>query len=378
MATRKKAEKTGEKALAAALKEIEQKYDKGAIMRLGEDQFTVPDGISTGCLSLDIALGGTGIPRGRVVEIYGPEASGKTTLSLQIVADAQKQGGIAAFIDAEHAIDPVYARRLGVNTDDLLISQPDCGEQALDIAETLVRSSGVDVIVIDSVAALVPRAELEGEMGDHFVGLHARLMSQALRKLTGSIAKSKTTVIFINQIREKIGVMFGSPETTTGGRALKFYASVRIDVRRIGQIKDGENNIGNRTKATVVKNKMAPPFRRVEFDILFGLGISTEGDLIDLGIEHGVVMKSGAWFSCIDKEGADPIRLGQGREAARTMLKDNPDLSASVEAAIRKSLGIGEEDKEPEATEEVAEEVAEEAVTEEAVTEEAAEPVSTG
>ena len=318
------------RALSSALGEIEKSYGKGAIMRLGDEgQIREIQGISTGSISLDLALGGKGLPRGRIVEIYGPESSGKTTLTLHVVANAQKKGGIAAFVDAEHALDPSYARKLGVNLDDLLVSQPDTGEQALEIVDTLVRSNAVDVIVIDSVAALVPRAEIEGEMGDSFVGLQARLMSQAMRKLTGSIAKSDCLVIFINQIREKIGVMFGSPETTAGGRALKFYSSVRCDIRRIGQLKDGDVIVGNRTKVTVVKNKIAPPFRKVEFDILYNEGISLHGDLIDMGIQHGAVLKSGTWFSYKHPSEGE-IRLGQGRERARTFLKDNPDLAKDL------------------------------------------------
>ncbi len=324
-----------EKALGAAISEIEKSYGVGAIMRLGDESLIREiRGISTGSLSVDLALGGKGLPRGRVVEIYGPESSGKTTLTLHVIANAQRAGGICAFVDAEHALDPSYARKLGVKLDDLLVSQPDTGEQALEIVETLVRSNAVDVIVIDSVAALVPRAEIEGEMGDSFVGLHARLMSQALRKLTAAIAKSECLVIFINQIREKIGVMFGSPETTTGGRALKFYSSVRIDIRRIGQIKDGEVVVGNRTKVTVVKNKVAPPFRKVEFDILYDRGISSEGDLIDLGLVHEVVLKSGTWFSLKHPEQGE-IRLGQGRERARQFLIDNPDLANELDRFIR-------------------------------------------
>jgi len=324
-----------EKALSAALGEIEKSFGTGAIMRLG-DRAAVAEirGISSGSLSLDLALGGKGFPRGRVVEIYGPESSGKTTLTLHVVANAQAAGGICAFVDAEHALDPAYARKLGVKLDDLLVSQPDTGEQALEIVETLVRSNAVDVVVIDSVAALVPRAEIEGEMGDSFVGLQARLMSQAMRKLTSAIARSDTLVIFINQIREKIGVMFGSPETTTGGRALKFYSSVRVDIRRIGQIKDGDRVVGNRTKCTVVKNKIAPPFRKVEFDILYDRGISAEGDLIDLGLQHGVVLKSGTWFS-LKHPTEGEIRLGQGRERARALLVDNRELARDLEQAIR-------------------------------------------
>jgi len=322
------------RALNAALSEIEKSYGKGAIMRLGANApVREIEGIRTGSISLDLALGGKGLPRGRIVEVFGPESSGKTTLALTVVANAQLEGGIAAFVDAEHAMDPAYARKLGVKLDDLLVSQPDTGEQALEIVDTLVRSDAVDVIVIDSVAALVPRAEIEGEMGDSFVGLQARLMSQAMRKLTGSISRTNCLVIFINQIREKIGVMFGSPETTTGGRALKFYSSVRLDIRRIGQIKDADVVVGNRTKVTVVKNKIAPPFRKAEFDILFAEGISRIGDLLDLGIEHGLVLKSGTWFSYKHpKEGE--VRLGQGRERARQFLVDNPDLAGEIEAGI--------------------------------------------
>jgi recombination protein RecA len=326
------------RALEAAISDIEKSYGTGAIMRLG-DAGLIKEirGISTSSISLDMALGGRGLPRGRVVEVYGPESSGKTTLTLHVIANAQREDGICAFVDAEHALDPAYARKLGVKLDDLLVSQPDTGEQALEIVETLVRSNAVDVIVIDSVAALVPRAEIEGEMGDSFVGLHARLMSQALRKLTGAISKSECLVIFINQIREKIGVMFGSPETTTGGRALKFYSSVRCDIRRIGQIKDGDQVVGNRTKVTVVKNKIAPPFRKVEFDILYNQGISYEGDLIDLGLEEGFVLKSGTWFS-LKHPTEGEIRLGQGRERARQFLVDNPDLARELESAIREKL----------------------------------------
>ena len=323
------------KALTAALGEIEKSYGKGAIMRLGDGSSLTRDieGISTGSISLDLALGGKGVPKGRIVEIYGPESSGKTTLTLHIAAAAQKKGGICAFVDAEHALDPSYARKLGVKLDDLLVSQPDTGEQALEIVEALVRSNAVDVVVVDSVAALVPRAEIEGEMGDSFVGLHARLMSQGMRKLTGAISKSNCLVIFINQIREKIGVMFGSPETTTGGRALKFYSSVRLDIRRIGALKDGDNVVGNRTKVTVVKNKIAPPFRKVEFDILYNRGISKEGELLDLGVTAGVVLKSGTWFSMKHPTDGE-IRLGQGMERSRTFLMDNPDLAQVIEDAI--------------------------------------------
>ncbi|MCX7718630.1 MAG: recombinase RecA [Candidatus Sumerlaeaceae bacterium] len=321
------------KNLDLALSQIERNYGKGAIMRFGEQ--SIEEGvavISTGSISLDAALGVWGVPRGRVVEIYGPESSGKTTLALHVVANAQKAGGVAAYIDAEHAMDPAYCRKLGVNIDELLISQPDTGEQALDIVETLVRSNAVDVIVVDSVAALVPKAEIEGEMGDSFVGLQARLMSQALRKLTAAINKSKTCVIFINQIREKIGVMFGNPETTTGGRALKFYASVRIEIRRIGAIKEGTDNIGNRCRAKVVKNKLAPPFREAEFDIMFGEGISRTGDLVDLGVAAKLIEKSGAWFSF------DGERIGQGRENAKQFLKDHPETAEKLEIMLREHL----------------------------------------
>ncbi len=321
-------DKTKAQALGRTIQQIEKTFGKGAIMRLDENAFAAVPGISTGALSLDLALGGKGIPVGRIVEIYGPESSGKTTLALTVASQSQKTGGIAAFIDAEHALDPSWARRLGVNVDDLLVSQPDSGEQALEICELLVRSNAVDVIIVDSVAALVPRAELEGEMGDSHVGLQARLMSQALRKLTGAIARSQCTVIFINQIREKIGVMFGSPETTTGGRALKFYSSIRIDIRRISAIKDAEVNIGNRVRARVVKNKMAPPFREAEFDIMFDEGISTSGDLLDLAISAGVIDKSGAWFSYGE------VRLGQGRENTKKFLKDNPELFAEIRRAV--------------------------------------------
>jgi recombination protein RecA len=327
-----------DKALTAALGEIEKSYGKGAIMRLGDACLAQEMRcISSGSLSVDLALGGKGFPRGRIVEIFGPESSGKTTLTLHVVANAQAEGGICAFVDAEHALDPAYARKLGVRLDDLLVSQPDNGEQALEIVETLVRSNAVDVVVIDSVAALVPRAEIEGEMGDSFVGLQARLMSQAMRKLTAAISRSECLVIFINQIREKIGVMFGSPETTTGGRALKFYTSVRVDIRRIGQLKDGEEVVGNRTKVTVVKNKVAPPFRKVEFDIMFNGGISREGDLLDLGVQHGVVLKSGTWLS-LKHPTEGEIRLGQGREKARALLVDNPDVARELERAIRAVL----------------------------------------
>jgi len=324
------------KALEAALSQIERSFGKGSIMRLGKNNRSMDvDTVSTGSLGLDIALGIGGLPRGRVVEIYGPESSGKTTLALHCLAEAQKNGGICAFIDAEHALDPIYARKLGVNVDDLLISQPDAGEQALEIADTLVRSGAVDVLVIDSVAALVPRAELEGEMGDSHMGLQARLMSQALRKLTGAIAKSKCTVIFINQIREKIGVMFGNPETTPGGRALKFYASVRIDVRRTQTIKDGEVSIGSRTRARVVKNKIAPPFRDAEFDIMYDRGISYEGDLLDLAALTNVVEKSGAWYTY------KGTRLGQGRENSKQFLFDNKDLAEEIRVGVLDSKGLG-------------------------------------
>ncbi|MEK6776418.1 MAG: recombinase RecA [bacterium] len=323
------------KALDLAVTQIEKQFGKGSIMRLGSGDVVVDvPAISSGALSLDYALGTWGYPRGRIVEIFGPESSGKTTLSLHAIAEAQKGGGIAAFIDAEHALDVTYARKLGVNTDDLLISQPDTGEQALEITEVLVRSGAVDVIVIDSVAALVPRAEIEGEMGDAHMGLQARLMSQALRKLTGAVSRSGTTLIFINQIRMKIGVMFGNPETTTGGNALKFYASLRLDIRKIGQIKDGEQVYGNRTRVKVVKNKVAPPFRQAEFDILFNEGISREGDLVDLAAEHGIIQKSGAWYSY------NETRIGQGRENARAFLKENADIRAKVEDEIKEKLGM--------------------------------------
>ncbi len=323
------------KALDAALSQIERAFGKGSIMRLGKNQKAVEiETIPTGSLGLDIALGVGGLPRGRVIEIYGPESSGKTTLTLHVIAEAQKKGGVCAFVDAEHALDPVYARKLGVNLEDLLISQPDTGEQALEITDTLVRSGAVDVLIIDSVAALTPRAEIEGEMGDVQPGLQARLMSQALRKLTASISRSNTMVIFINQIRMKIGVMYGSPETTTGGNALKFYASVRLDIRRIGAIKDREEVTGNQTRVKVVKNKVAPPFKQVEFDIMYGAGISKVGELIDLGVKAGVVEKSGAWFSY------DSQRLGQGRENSKTFLKNNPDLADKIEAQIRANSGL--------------------------------------
>jgi len=324
-----------QKALDAALGQIERSFGKGSIMRLGQQEQVVDiDTVSTGSIGLDIALGIGGLPRGRVVEIYGPESSGKTTLALHVVAEAQKTGGTCAFVDAEHALDPSYARKLGVVLDELLISQPDTGEQALEIADTLVRSGAIDVLVIDSVAALVPRAELEGEMGDSHVGLHARLMSQALRKLTGSISRSRCMVIFINQIRMKIGVMFGSPETTTGGNALKFYASVRLDIRRIGSIKDRDEVVGNQTRVKVVKNKVAPPFKVVEFDIMYGEGVSKTGELLDLGVNAGIVEKAGAWFSF------DGQRIGQGRENSKAYLKENPEIAGEIERRIRENAGL--------------------------------------
>jgi len=326
-----------DKALAAALSQIERNFGKGSIMRLGENSAIEVESISTGSLGLDIALGIGGLPKGRIVEIFGPESSGKTTLALHVIAEAQRKGGICAFVDAEHALDPVYARKLGVNVDDLLISQPDAGEQALEITDTLVRSGAIDVLVVDSVAALTPRAELEGEMGDSLPGQQARLMSQAMRKLTSSISKSKCLVIFINQIRMKIGVMYGSPETTTGGNALKFYASVRLDIRRIGALKDREEIVGNQTRVKVVKNKLAPPFRQVEFDIMYGEGISKTGELLDLGVKAGIVEKSGAWFSW------DSQRLGQGRENARQFLKDNPEIANTIEQGVRESAGLLDE-----------------------------------
>jgi recombination protein RecA len=323
------------KALDAALTQIERAFGKGSIMRLGQREIAVEaEAVSTGSLGLDIALGIGGLPRGRVIEIYGPESSGKTTLALHVIAEAQRTGGTCAFIDAEHALDPSYAKKLGVNVDNLLISQPDAGEQALEIADTLVRSGAIDVLVVDSVAALVPRAELEGEMGDTHVGLQARLMSQALRKLTGSISRSRCMVIFINQIRMKIGVMFGNPETTTGGNALKFYASVRLDIRRIGSIKDKETVVGNQTRVKVVKNKVAPPFRVVEFDVMYGEGISKNGELIDLGVAASVVEKSGAWFSYNGQ------RIGQGRENAKAFLKENPQIAGEIEQKIRGNAGL--------------------------------------
>jgi recombination protein RecA len=324
-----------EKALDAALANIERQFGKGSVMRLGDEARAPLEVIPTGAISLDIALGLGGLPRGRVVEIYGPESSGKTTVALHAVASAQRSGGIVAFIDAEHALDPEYAKALGVDTDALLVSQPDSGEQALEIADMLVRSGALDLIVIDSVAALVPRAEIEGEMGDSHVGLQARLMSQALRKMTGALNTSGTTAIFINQLREKIGVMFGSPETTTGGRALKFYASVRLDVRRIETLKDGQEMVGNRTRVKVVKNKVAPPFKQAEFDIMYGKGISREGGLIDVGVEAGLVRKAGAWYTY------EGDQLGQGKENARSFLRDNPDLADELEKKILEKLGIG-------------------------------------
>jgi len=332
------------KALDVALSQIEKQFGKGSIMRMGQKGAILPvDSIPTGAVSLDFALGIGGMPRGRVVEIFGPESSGKTTLALQLIAEAQKLGGMAAFVDAEHALDAGYAQKLGVDIDNLLVSQPDNGEQALEIVEVLVRSGGVDVVVVDSVAALVPRAEIEGEMGEAQMGLQARLMSQALRKLTGVVSKSKTSLVFINQLREKIGVMFGSPETTTGGRALKFYASVRLDIRRIASIKDGDMVIGGRVRVKVVKNKVAPPFREAEFDILYGEGISKQGDLLDLAVDRKIVEKSGTWFSF----GGE--RLGQGRENAKQFLKDNPSIFKTMEAQVRKELGLTREAAEPEA-----------------------------
>jgi|SRR5690606_6518969 len=332
LVTKESSEKN--KALEAALLQIERAFGKGSIMRLGQRDVVEVPVVSTGSLGLDIALGIGGLPRGRIVEIYGPESSGKTTLALHVVAEAQKSGGTCAFIDAEHALDPIYATKLGVDIDSLLISQPDAGEQALEIADTLVRSGAIDVLVIDSVAALVPRAELEGDMGDQLPGLQARLMSQALRKLTSSISRSNTLVIFINQIRMKIGVMFGSPETTTGGNALKFYASIRLDIRRIGSLKDRDNVVGNQTRVKVVKNKLAPPFRQVDFDIMYGEGISKTGELLDLGVQAGVVEKSGSWYS----QGGQ--RIGQGRENARRFLKENPEVAQAIEQAVRANAGL--------------------------------------
>jgi recombination protein RecA len=330
-----------DKALESALAQIDRQFGKGSVMRLGEEGRAPVDVIPTGSIALDVALGIGGLPRGRVVEVYGPESSGKTTVALHAVANAQRAGGIAAFIDAEHALDPEYAQRLGVDTDALLVSQPDTGEQALEIADMLIRSGALDIIVVDSVAALVPRAEIEGEMGDSHVGLQARLMSQALRKMTSGLSHARTTAVFINQLREKIGVMFGSPETTTGGRALKFYSSVRLDVRRIESLKDGTAAVGSRTRVKVVKNKMAPPFRQAEFDILYGEGISREGSLIDMGVEHGIVRKAGAWYTY------DGDQLGQGKENARQFLKDNPDLADELEKKIKEKLGIGARLDEP-------------------------------
>jgi len=335
-----------QKSLEMAVSQIERQYGQGAIMRMGDAALRKVEVISTGALSLDLALGTGGVPRGRIVEIYGPEASGKTSLALHIVAEAQRNGGIAAFIDAEHALDPNYARAIGVDVDELLISQPDTGEQALEIADMLVRSGALDVLVIDSVAALVPRAEIEGEMGDSHVGLQARLMSQALRKLAGTLNKSRTTAIFINQLREKIGVMFGSPETTPGGRALKFYSSVRLDVRRIDSIKDGAEQVGNRVRVKVVKNKMAPPFRQAEFDLMFGEGISREGSLLDVAVEAGVVKKSGAWYTYEDEQ------LGQGRENAKRFLRENPELAMQLQAKVYEAVGLSSsEEPETEAEE---------------------------
>ncbi len=343
-----------EKALDTALSQIERNFGKGSIMKMGQRPVVEAETVSTGSIGMDVALGIGGLPKGRIIEIYGPESSGKTTLALHAAAEAQKKGGICAFVDAEHALDPIYARKLGVNIDDLLISQPDTGEQALEIADTLVRSGAIDVLVIDSVAALTPRAELEGEMGDSLPGLQARLMSQALRKLTGSISKSNCMVIFINQIRMKIGVMFGSPETTTGGNALKFYASVRLDIRRIGAIKDGDEVIGNQTRVKVVKNKMAPPFKQVEFDIMYGEGISKTGELLDLGVKADVVEKSGSWFSYNSE------RLGQGRENAKAFLIENPEIADEIEQAIRENAGlVADKISEPESEREVKEELKE-------------------
>ncbi len=324
-----------EKALESALAQIDRQFGKGSVMRLGSDERAPVEVIPTGSIALDVALGIGGLPRGRIVEIYGPESSGKTTLTLHAIANVQKQGGIAAFIDAEHALDPEYAQKLGVDIDQLLVSQPDTGEQALEIADMLIRSGSIDLVVIDSVAALVPKAEIEGEMGDSHVGLRARLMSQALRKLTGGLNTTNTTMIFINQLREKIGVFFGSPETTAGGKALKFYASVRLDIRRIETLKDGTDAVGNRTRVKVVKNKMAPPFKQAEFDILYGTGISREGSLIDFGVDQGIVKKSGAWYTY------DGDQLGQGKENARAFLKDNPELADDLEKKIKEKLGIG-------------------------------------
>ena len=329
--------KDREKKLENVVSQIEKQFGEGSVMKLGSENIVQIPSISTGALSIDLALGIGGIPKGRVVEIYGPESSGKTTLSLHIAAEAQKMGGVAAFIDAEHALDPIYARALGVDVDELLVSQPDTGEQALEIADMVIQSEGVDVVIIDSVAALVPKAEIEGEMGDTHVGLQARLMSQALRKLTGSIAKTGTTLIFINQIREKIGVMWGSPETTSGGRALKFYSSVRIDVRRIETLKVGPEQIGNRVRAKIVKNKVAPPFREAEFDIMFGQGISREGSLLDVAVEHGIVRKAGAWFTY------DEVQLGQGKENSKRFLRENSDVALQLENAVLNEIGLVED-----------------------------------
>ena len=357
------------KALATALAQIDKSFGKGSVMRLGDDTRPPVSVIPTGSVALDVALGVGGLPRGRIIEVYGPESSGKTTVALHAVASAQRAGGNAAFIDAEHALDPVYAKALGVDIDNLLVSQPDTGEQALEITDMLVRSGGLDIIVIDSVAALVPKAEIEGEMGDSHVGLQARLMSQALRKITGALSSTGTTAIFINQLREKIGVFFGNPETTTGGKALKFYASVRLDVRRIGGLKDGDQPVGNRTRVKVVKNKMAPPFKQAEFDILYGQGISREGSLLDLGVDNGVVRKSGAWFTY----GED--QLGQGKENARNFLKDNPQLAAEIEEKILAALGIGEPGRKAREAEELA--AAEAAVAAAAVPVETADTAAT-
>ena len=357
------------KALATALAQIDKSFGKGSVMRLGDDTRPPVSVIPTGSVALDVALGVGGLPRGRIIEVYGPESSGKTTVALHAVASAQRAGGNAAFIDAEHALDPVYAKALGVDIDNLLVSQPDTGEQALEITDMLVRSGGLDIIVIDSVAALVPKAEIEGEMGDSHVGLQARLMSQALRKITGALSSTGTTAIFINQLREKIGVFFGNPETTTGGKALKFYASVRLDVRRIGGLKDGDQPGGNRTRVKVVKNKMAPPFKQAEFDILYGQGISREGSLLDLGVDNGVVRKSGAWFTY----GED--QLGQGKENARNFLKDNPQLAAEIEEKILAALGIGEPGRKAREAEELA--AAEAAVAAAAVPVESADTAAT-
>ncbi|WP_460799421.1 recombinase RecA [Microbacterium sp. GXF0217] len=337
-----------EKALESALAQIDRQFGKGSVMRLGSDERAPVEVIPTGSIALDVALGVGGLPRGRIIEIYGPESSGKTTLTLHAIANVQRAGGIAAFVDAEHALDPDYAKKLGVDIDALLVSQPDTGEQALEIADMLVRSGAIDLVVIDSVAALVPRAEIEGEMGDSHVGLQARLMSQALRKLTGGLNQTNTTMIFINQLREKIGVFFGSPETTAGGKALKFYASVRLDIRRIETLKDGTEAVGNRTRVKVVKNKMAPPFKQAEFDILYGIGISREGSLIDFGVEHSIVKKSGSWYTY------DGDQLGQGKENARTFLINNPDIARTIETQIKQKLGIGGAAAAPEAADELA------------------------